>query len=112
MRRGEIWWASLPEPSGSGPGYPRPVLIIPDNRFNASRINTVIVAAITSNIRLADAPGNVFLDLNESGLSKDLVVNVSQILTIDKSLFTKWVGLLPSEIMTVVDDGLRLALGL
>lgn len=59
MQRGEIWWASLPEPSGSEPGYSRPVLVIQDNRFNASRINTVIVAVVTSNIRLADAPGCV-----------------------------------------------------
>ena len=87
-------------------------MIIQGNRFNASRINTVVVAAVTSNIRLADAPGNIFLDLNESGLSKDSVVNVSQILTVDKSFFTERVGLLPPEIMTVVDDGLRLVLGL
>ena len=87
-------------------------MIIQDNRFNASRINTVVVAAVTSNIRLADAPGNIFLDLNESGLSKDSVVNVSQILTVDKSFFTERVGLLPPEIMTAVDSGLRLVLGL
>ena len=87
-------------------------MIIQGNRFNASRINTVVVAVVTSNIRLADAPGNVFLDLNESGLSKDSVVNVSQILTVDKSFFTERVGLLPPETMTAVDGGLRLALGL
>ena len=112
MRRGEIWWASLPEPSGSGPGYPRPVVIIQDNRFNDSRINTAIVAVVTSNLGLAEVPGNVFLSIDESGLPKDSVVNVSQILTIDKALFTERVGLLPPETMAAVDGGLRLALGL
>ena len=89
MTRGEIWWASLPAPSGSGPGYRRPVLIIQSNPFNLSRISTVIVAAITSNLSLADAPGNVRVGKADSGLSRPSVVNVSQIVTVDRSLLTQ-----------------------
>ena len=112
MRRGGIWWASLPKPSGSEPGYPRPVLTIQDDRFNASRINTVIVAVLTSNLGLADAPGNVFLDTGESGLPQSSVVNVSQVLTMDKSFLTERVGPLPPETPALIDDGLRLVIGL
>lgn len=112
MRRGEIWWASLENPSGSGPGFRRPVLIIQSNPFNESRINTVIVAVITSNLRLADAPGNVRLSKSESTLSKTSVVNVSQILTLDRSYLKERVALLGSRPMRLVEDGLRLALAL
>lgn len=87
-------------------------MIIQDNRFNASRINAVVVAVVTSNLGLAEVLGNVFLGISESGLHKDSVVNVSQILTIDKALFTERVGLLPPETMATIDGGLRLALGL
>ena len=112
IKRGEIWWTSLPEPSGFGTSYPRAVLIIQDNRFNDSQISTAIVAVVTSNLGLAEVPGNVFLSIEGSGLPKDSVVNVSQILTIDKALFTERVGLLPPETMAAIDGGLRLALGL
>ena len=112
MRRGEIWWASLPEPSGSGPGYRRPVLIVSANSFNESRINTVIAAAITSNLRLADAPGNIRLQAKGLGLTKLSVVNVSQIITLDKSYLTQKIGKLPPRVLASVDDGIRLALSL
>lgn len=112
MRRGEIWWASLPEPAGSGPGYRRPVLIVSANSFNESRINTVIVAAITSNLRLADAPGNIRLQARGLGLSKPSVVNVSQIITLDKSYLSQRVGKLSHQLLASVDDGIRLALSL
>ena len=112
MRRGEIWWASLPEPSGSGPGYRRPVLIVSANSFNESRINTVIAAAITSNLRLADAPGNIRLQAKGLGLTKLSVVNVSQIITLDKSYLTQKIGRLPPRVLASVDDGIRLALSL
>ena len=112
MKRGEIWWVSLPCPELDSPGDPRPVLVIKDNKFNADWISTAIVAVVTSNVRAVDAPGNVFLDTQESGLSQNSVVNVSQILTLDKSLFTKRVGMLRTETMTAVDEGLRLVLGL
>ena len=108
MRRGEVWWASLPEPSGSGPGYRRPYLIVSVNSFNQSRINTVIAAVITSNLRLADAPGNVRLSVRGTGLTQPSVVNVSQVITIDKTFLTERVGRVPPALLASVDDGLRL----
>ncbi len=112
MKRGEVWWASLPEPTGSGPGFRRPVLVIQANSFNQSRISTVVVAVITSNIALAEAPGNVRLAKSEAGLPRVSVVNVSQLLTIDKTLLTLRVKLLPSKAIARVDEGLRLVVGL
>lgn len=110
MKRGEIWWASLPAPTGSGPGLRRPILVIQSNPFNESRIATVIVAVITSNLALAEAPGNLRLGKSDSGLPKPSVINVSQILTIDKSLLTQRVKSLPAAVMQRVDAGLKLVL--
>ncbi len=110
MYRGEIWWANLPDPQGSEPGYRRPVLILQDDTFNQSLIGTVIVAAITSNTRLAEAPGNVFLSREVLDLAKDSVVNVSQILTMDKAFLTERVGALPDSLQEEVDQGLRMIL--
>lgn len=112
MRRGEVWWATLPEPTGSGPGYRRPVLIVQANAFNESRIQTVIVAAITSNLRLAEAPGNVLCRTSETKLPRDSVINVSQLLTVDKSLLTERLAALPTGMLRKVEDGLRLVLNL
>src|SRR3990167_7285798 len=112
MKRGEVWWASLPDPVGSGPGYRRPVLVIQSKPFNESRIATVIVAVITTNLVLGEAPGNVRLSKSESGLSKPSVVNVSQVITIDKSILTEKVKSLPGAVVQRVDEGLRLALAL
>ena len=112
MHRGEIWWASLPRPTGSGPGYRRPVLVIQANEFNASRIQTVAVAAITSNVKLVRAPGNVLCARRDTGLSRNSVINVSQIVTLDKSLLTERVGALPLRVLRQVEDGLRLVLAL
>lgn len=112
MKRGEVWWASLPEPTGSGPGLRRPVLVVQSNPFNESRISTIVVAVVTSNMALAEAPGNVRLNKSESGLPKLSVVNVSQVLTIDRSLLTERVKALPSSIIHKVNEGLRLVLGL
>jgi len=112
VKRGEVWWAALPPPSGSGPGFRRPVLIVQSDPFNDSRISTAIVAVITSNLALADAPGNVRTSKSESGLPKPSIVNVSQVLTIDKALLTARVRSLPSATMARVDHGLRLALNL
>lgn len=112
MRRGEVWWASLPDPAGSGPGYRRPVLVIQSDPFNASRIATVVVAVITSNLALAEAPGNVRIAKADSGLSKPSVVNVSQLVTLDRPLLTGKVGTLPGAVLEKVDRGLRLVLGL
>jgi mRNA interferase MazF len=110
MYRGEIWWANLPNPVGSEPGYRRPVLVIQDDVFTQSRINTVIVVIITSNTQLAEAPGNVLLSCEVSGLSRDSVANVSQILTVDKTFLTERVGSLPDYLQAEVDEGLRMVL--
>ncbi len=112
MKRGEVWWADLADPVGSGPGYRRPVLVIQSKPFNESRIATVIVAVITTNLALGEAPGNVRLSKSESGLSKPSVVNVSQVITIDKSILTEKVKSLPGAVVQRVDEGLRLALAL
>lgn len=112
MKRGEVWWAELQEPVGSGPGFRRPVVIVQSNPFNDSRVTTVIVAAITSNLGVADAPGNLRISKIESGLSKPSVINVSQMLTVDRELLVQRVKMLPGQIVTRMDDGLRLALAL
>jgi mRNA interferase MazF len=105
--RGEIWWASLPAPVASEPGYRRPVLIIQDDIFTQSRISTVIVVIITSNIQLAGAPGNVLLPSEATGLPKDSVANVSQVLTVDKTFLAERIGMLPEHLQELVDEGLR-----
>jgi mRNA interferase MazF len=112
MQRGEIWWASLPEPTGSGPGYRRPVLVIQADDFNRSRIATVIVLVVTSNVKLALAPGNVLLSRRATGLPQDSVANVSQLITIDKWLLTEQAGILPPGLLRQIEDGLRLVLAL
>lgn len=112
IQRGEIWWASLPNPGGSEPGFRRPLLVVQSNEFNRSRINTVMAVAITSNLRLAQAPGNVLLPAKNTGLSKDSVANVSQVITVDKSFLTERIGKLKSQQMESVDKGLRLAMSL
>ncbi len=110
--RGEIWWASLPAPIASEPGYRRPLLVIQSDDFNQSRINTVISVVITSNLQLSDAPGNVLLSKKESGLPKKSVVNVSQLITVDKSFFTEKICDISALKLKEVEDGLRLVLSL
>jgi mRNA interferase MazF len=112
MHRGEIWWASLPAPAGSGPGYRRPVLVVQSEEFNESRIQTVLVAAITSNVRLAAAPGNVLCARRDTGLPRTSVIKVSQVLTVDKRLLTERISALPPRLLRQVEDGLRLILAL
>jgi mRNA interferase MazF len=112
VKRGEVWWASISEPKGSGPGFRRPVLIVSDDTFNRSGIATIIAAVITSNLRLADAPGNVQLAASRTGLPKASVINVSQLITLDKALLTARAGRIGPSQMATVDKGLRLALGL
>lgn len=112
MRRGEIWWASLGEPQGAGPGFRRPVLIVQSNEFNESAIRVSICAAMTSNMRLAEAPGNVRVNRRTSGLSQESVVNVSQLITLDKRMLTEKVGRLPAESLREVDAGIKLVLAL
>ena len=112
MIRGDIWWADLGIPFGSEPGFKRPVLIIQDNAFNKSNIRTVIAASISSNLNLADAPGNLYLDQEESGLTKDGVINISQISTIDKQRLIEKAGFLSRSTMSEVDSGLKLILNI
>ena len=112
MLRGEIWWASLPVLRGSEPGYRRPVVIVQSDAFNRSEIATIVVAAISSNLRLAEAPGNVFLKRRDSRLPKDSVINVSQLLTLDKRYLAAKVGRLSREHLLELDGGLKIALSL
>jgi mRNA interferase MazF len=110
MKRGEIWWASLPAPAGSVPGFRRPVLIVQSNPFNNSRIATVIVATITSNLALGAAPGNVRMGKSESGLRKASVINISQLVTLDRTLLTSRIRHVGASVMDRVNAGLRLVL--
>ena len=112
MQRGEVWWAELPEPAGSEPGYRRPVLIVQSDAFNRSRLRTVIGVAITSNLRLVDAPGNVLLSARATGLPRDSVANVAQVLTVDRDVLTARAGRVPKARMADVARGLRLVLDL
>ena len=112
MQRGEIWWANLSTPRGSEPGYRRPVLILQQDDFNRSRIATVIAVILTSNLRLQLAPGNVLLNARDSGLPKDSVANVSQVVTLDKSVLTERVASLPAAKLQQIENGVRLVLGL
>ena len=112
MIRGEVWWADLAEPRGSEPGSRRPVVIVQDDLLTQSRLNTVMVAPITSNLLRAKAAGNVLLKPGVSGLKRESVVLVCQVLTVDKTLLAESVARLPRRVMSLVDDGLRLALDL
>lgn len=112
VARGEVWWADFGEPVGSEPGYRRPALVVSSDRFNRSRIRTVIVTAVTSNMRLASAPGNVVVATGAAGLAKHSVVNVTQTMVVDRSRLTTLAGRLPPTLLRQVDDGLRLVLGL
>jgi len=111
VKRGEIWWASMGEPRGSEPGYRRPVVVVSTNEFNRSLIQTVIVAVVTSNLRLVDAPGNFKLSKKQSNLSKDSAVNVSQLITLDKTFLTEKIGQLNSKNINFLNEGIKLILG-
>ncbi len=112
IQRGEVWWVDLPEPRRSEPGCRRPVLVVQADSFNRSRIQTAIVAAISSNVELAAAPGNELLPARSVGLPRDSVVNVSQILTLDRSFLTEHAGTLSVRLQRSVDEGLRMVLEL
>ena len=112
MIRGEIWWAELGIPYGSEAGYTRPVLIVQDDSFNKSKIKTIVVLPITTNLRLSDAPGNVFIRKNETKLSEDSVIIVAQLYAIDRSKFTKRISKVTKETMEQVEIGMKLVLGI
>lgn len=112
VQRGEIWWAELEEPRGSEPGYRRPLLVVQADAFNRSRIQTVVAVLLTSNLRLVEAPGNVLVPKRASGLPRDSVANVSQVVTVDRDVLVDRVGRLAGPVMGAVENGLRLVLDL
>ena len=112
VERGDLWWADLGEPESAQPGFRRPVLIVQAEAFNRSRLHTVIAVVLTSNLRLVDAPGNVLMPARATGLPKDSVANVSQVITIDRDFLTEKAGRLRGQLLKDVDNGLRLVLAL
>jgi mRNA interferase MazF len=111
LAQGQVWWADLPAPPGSAPGFRRPVLVVQGNDFNRSRIATVVVVPLTSNLRLAEAPGNVRLSTRDSGLPKDSVANVSQIVTLNRMLLKELVSQLSNRHLAQVLAGIDVVLG-
>lgn len=110
IRQGDVFWIDLGEPSGSGPGYRHPHVIVQNDLFNRSRIRTVVVCVITSNLRRAEAPGNVLLEPGEANLPKPCVVNVSQIFTVDKQDLVERIGTLSPRRVREILSGLDLVL--
>jgi mRNA interferase MazF len=110
VTRGAVWWVDFGDPVGSSPGYRRPAVVVSSDRFNRSRINTVIVAAITSNTRLSREPGNVTLP--DALLPKPSVVNVTALFTVDREQLVDHLADLPALEARSLDEGLRLVLGL
>ncbi len=111
ISQGEVWWASLPAPTGSEPGFRRPVVVVQGDAFNRSRLATVVCVPLTSNLKWADAPGNVLLKAEMTGLPKDSVALVAQVITLDKSVLTDRCGKLPPEQVELILSGLDIVLG-
>lgn len=111
ISQGEVWWADLAVPAGSGPGFRRPVVVVQSDALNRSRIATVVCVPLTSNLKWALAPGNVRLSARLTGLPKDSVANVSQIITIDKEFLTARVGKLPRAKLELLLSGIDVILG-
>ena len=111
ITQGDVWWAELPEPTGSGPGFRRPIVVVQGNHLNRSRIATVVCVPLTSNTIWAGAPGNVLLSGKMTGLSRDSVANVSQIVTLDRSLLTERAGRLGPKPVTQILHGIDVILG-
>ena len=112
VERGQVWTADLGEPDGSEPGYNRPVLIVQSDAFNRSRLQTVIAVVLSTNLRLVEAPGNVLIPAKTSGLRKDSVANVSQVITIDREFLIELAGRVRGQCLKDVENGLRVILGL
>ncbi len=111
ISQGEVWWADLGDPAGSEPGFRRPVVIIQGDAFNRSRIATVVCVALRSNLRWAEAPGNVLLTAKATGLPKDSVANVSQIVTLDRESLVERVGVVPQKKLELILFGIDVVLG-
>ena len=111
ISQGHVYWASLPDPIGSGPGFRRPVLVVQGDALNRSRIRTVVCVPLTSNLRWAEAPGNVMLSAKATGLPKDSVVNTSQLITLDRALLTEEVGKLSKRQLDLILAGIDIVLG-
>ncbi len=111
VAQGEVWWADLAEPIGSSPGYRRPVVVLQSDALNRSQIATVVCVVLTSNLRWSIAPGNVLLTAKQTGLDRDSVANVTQLVTIDKRHLSERVGRLPKRPMEGIFAGIDLILG-
>lgn len=112
MNRGDVWWVDFGQPFGSEPGYRRPVIVMQAEPFNRSRIDTVIVVPMTTNAELGAAPGNVLCSSKQTGLRKPSVANVSQLAVIDRRRLQEKVGAIPAQLMSRLEDGVRLVLAL
>ena len=108
INQGDIFWVDLGKPSGSGPGYRHPHLVIQNNVFNKSRINTVVVCSLTSNLQRSQSPGNVLMQKGEANLTKQSVINITRIFTVDKVDLTEKIGAISSERMSQVLEGIEL----
>ena len=108
INQGDVFWVDLGDPSGSGPGYRHPHVVIQNNVFNRSRINTVVVCVLTSNLKRAQAPGNVLLEKGEANLAQQSVVNISQVFTVDKRDLAEKIGTLSRQRVRQTLDGIRL----
>jgi mRNA interferase MazF len=111
IAQGHVYWANLPDPKGSGPGFRRPVLVVQGDALNRSRIRTVVCVSLTSNLRWAEAPGNVLLPARSTGLPKDSVANASQIVTLDRDLLTEEAGKVSKRQFDLVLSGIDIVLG-
>lgn len=111
ISQGDIWWADLSDPTGSGPGFRRPVVVVQGDSFNRSRLATVVCVPLTSNTKWAEAPGNVLLSTRLTGLPKESVANVSQIVSLDRTLITDRLGKLPRTKLSLVLSGIDVVLG-
>jgi mRNA interferase MazF len=109
--QGDVFWASLADPVGSGPGFRRPVVVVQGDAFNSSRLATVVVVPLTSNLRLAAAPGNVLLSARRAGLPRDSVANVSQIVAVDRDVLSERVGAIGESDLALVLSGIDVVLG-
>lgn len=111
IAQGEVWWADLPAPEGSAPGFRRPVVIVQGDAFNRSALRTAVCVPLTSNLRWAEAPGNVLLTSRASGLPRESVANVSQVVTLDRAVLAERVGKLARPKLDLVLAGIDVVLG-